>query len=177
MAFWKIPVSLVHCKGDINNMNIQSKLSKYISDEAAEKISTSAKGPSEVEVKSGIVSFILIQIKDDELNDIDRLITSASSILMEQGFMIVSVVSSLVVATIGFPVREVENPIKICERVVKELAGKHPHELKLLYGSLSGKYGAFGHPKSKRFGPILPKFGELLNQLTALKYGELQTVK
>jgi len=126
----------------------------------------------EVGMRGGIVHLILIQIKDDNLDEVEGLLASASDILMRREFTITSVTALLIVATCGFPFRELENPKEICKQTAKELTDSHFGKLKVLYAAVAGRIGLYGHPKIKWYGPLLPKFDLMLKQLVELNYGE-----
>jgi hypothetical protein len=151
--------------------DLQDRLSKFVSADVAKDI-ISGTPSQEVEMRDCLILFILVQVNDSDLNEVGDLITSVSDILIQKRFTIVSVTSSLLLATYGFPLKEL-NPLKEgCEQVVKELTNDHPKKLKVLHGNVQGKYGLYGHPKGKTFGPILPKFDSILKQLVELSYGE-----
>jgi hypothetical protein len=125
---------------------MKTPLSKYISCHAIEGVIPDNK--SSLEARDMTISFILIQIKDDDLSGLEHSVTSVCDIILRREFMVDSVISSLIVATVGFPMKEIENPLQNCKQLAEELVRNHRGKLKVLYGSLAGKFGTFGHPQN-----------------------------
>jgi hypothetical protein len=149
---------------------MENILSKYLSPETVEKL-LSGNYP-DVPMRNRIIHLLLVQVEDDNLDGVEALITSASEILMQKDFTIKCVTSSLIVAFLGFPSKEPENPVEICRQTIGELTDNHRRKLKVLYANVPGRIGGYGHPKLVTFGPIVSKFDLILKQLVELNYGE-----
>jgi hypothetical protein len=115
---------------------------------------------------------MLVQVKNDDLDETTELLASVIDVLMAKGFVIESFPVSLVIATVGFPFKEPENPAGICEQTARELTNKHSGKLKVLYANVSGRFGLFGHSKRMTYGPLVPRFDLILKHLVELNYGD-----
>ena len=149
---------------------MENIFSKYLSPKSAKRI-LSGNFP-DVPMRNRIIHLLLVQVKDDNLDGVEPLITSASEILMQKDFAIQCVTSSLIVAFLGFPSKEPENPVEICRQTIRELTDNHRGKLKVLYANVPGRIGGYGHPKRVTFGPLVPRFDLILKQLVGLNYGE-----
>lgn len=126
----------------------------------------------DVPMRNKIIHLLVIQVKDDNLDEVEALITSAVEILMQKDFVISFTAGSLITAFLGFPSKEPENPVEICRQTVRELTDNHRQKFKVLYASVPGRIGIYGHPKLATFGPLVPRFDLILKQLVELSYGE-----
>src|SRR5437764_566300 len=115
------------------------------------------------------ISFIVFQLRDDDVENVQRQLERALPIVREGGG-IFDMSSSLVMATFGIPLREESvdfeaNRALVASRLMSELGS----EIRLVHGSVSGLAGNFGIDTWLHYGAVLPNFGAILERLVELE--------
>jgi hypothetical protein len=118
------------------------------------------------------ISFIVFQLRDDDVENVQRQLERALPIMREGGG-IFDMASSLVMVIFGIPQREENvdfeaNRALVASRLMSELGP----EIRLVYGSVSGLAGTFGIDTWLHYGAVLPNFGAILERLVKLEFGQ-----
>ena len=119
------------------------------------------------------LDFILILLRDDNLDELSGLIERVTEVVPEGTGWIEHLAGSLIVITFGLALPNPEAPakrIETVERLQQSLGDKIKRLLgqsQALVGSLTSRGSRLPH-----FGSAFQSFGAMLQALAALKYGE-----
>jgi hypothetical protein len=118
------------------------------------------------------VSFIVFQVRDDDIENVRGRLARALAIVEESGAMVEHIASSLVIATFGAYPRGVvateDNRGLFASRLMSELGS----DIRLVHGATAGLVGNFGSATRLSYGSALPNFGRILERLVQLDFGQ-----
>jgi hypothetical protein len=110
------------------------------------------------------VCYILIQVRDDSAEDIQRFVCRACDILLDDGALVEAMMSSIICA--------VFEPARISvNRVVDNLLAELGQNVRIAYGRGEYLRGTFGSPRRFTYGTIFPNFSKSLLVLFEVDYG------
>jgi hypothetical protein len=127
-----------------------------------------------VEPAKAIVPYVIFQVRDDPLEDVQRYLSRAITIAVNQRSFVENVVSSIVSVVMlqpvpGFaafqPIADAQEPL--IEALLQDLGSN----VRAVYGCTEGLWGNFGSPRRFHFGAILPRVIGILDTLGRLEFG------
>lgn len=160
---------------DKRKKKVKELFSKYVSEEAIEK--TLEGKDVKDQLKKGNIDYLIMQIRGDTIEDILRLLSKSTEIIVNMNGMVSCIFSSLLFATFGFPFDEYRDASGTCEQVVNDLVSQLKKDIRVVYGSSNGLYGNLGSPRSMHFGPLLPRIEEKLKILFTLGFAESRHIE
>ena len=151
---------------------VRAAFKKYLAGEVADEL---LNNPSSLrlETQRAQVCFILLQVRDDPVDQVQAYMTHAFDIILRRNGTICDIMSSMVLAIFGHPISEEleksnDQRAKSVARLVTELGSN----IRLVHGTAEGLVGNIGTPQRFRYGALLPDFARYLNALTALEFGQ-----
>jgi hypothetical protein len=155
---------------------LRALFKKHLADEVADEL---LKNPRRLRLEThrADISFILLQVRDDPVDQAQAHMAHAMDIIMRRGGWC-DVMSSLALSVFGLPVSEdVEKSndqrAKSVARLVTELGAN----IRLVHGTTEGLIGNYGSPERFHYGPLLPGFARYLTALTSLEFGQSAEVR
>jgi hypothetical protein len=119
-------------------------------------------------------AYILLQVRDRDLDAVSGHLDSAIEILTRRGGFVTDLMSSLVLATFGLPLVDDDlgkarsQQTKAVVRLISELG----QNIRLVYGTAECLAGNVGASKHMNFGILLPDVAGKLSALLALEFGK-----
>ena len=111
-------------------------------------------------------------MRDDDIENVQKQLERALPIVIAGDGLVENVAVSLVIATFGtLPLKESEledNRARVAARLMSELGP----EIRLVHGSAVGLVGNFGTDTVIHYGSVLPNFGQILQRLLQLEFGQ-----
>lgn len=156
---------------------VRAAVKKYLAAEVADELLNNP-GSLRLETQRTQVCFILLQVRDDPVDEVSAHMTHAFDIILRRNGTICDVMSSMVLAIFGHPISEEleksnDQRAKSVARLVTELGA----DIRLVHGTVEGLVGNYGSPHRIRWGPLLPGFARYVNALTALEFGQSAEVR
>lgn len=118
------------------------------------------------------IGHIVIQARDDDLPDLERLIPKIIDGVRQHQGLIEQHTLSLVIAFFGAPAPTSVNPATLCQEAANALVENLGSEIKIVYGSGEALVGNWGHPQFSIYGARFPAFSQRLQKLCEMSYGE-----
>jgi hypothetical protein len=109
------------------------------------------------------VYYIILQVRDDSLEDTQRCLVQALEILFNQGGVVESIMSSVVFVTF--------KPDSMPARPIDAFFEALGSNVRAVYGQGGYPRGIFGSARIFRHGTILPNFNSKLEILGQLEFG------
>lgn len=133
--------------------------------------------PLRLDLQPASVCFILLQVRDDPVTEMQDHMAKALDIIQRRGG-VCDVMASMVLAIFGFPLREdpeksSDQRAKTAARLVTELGS----DIRLVYGTADGLVGNYGSLERINYGALLPGFAHYMTALTALEFGQSAEVR
>lgn len=119
-------------------------------------------------------AYILLQVRDADLDAVSGRLDSAIEILERRGAFVTDLMSSLVLATFGLPLVDDDldkarsQQTKAAARLISELG----QNIRLVYGTAECLAGNVGASQHMNFGILLPDVAGKLAALLALEFGQ-----
>jgi hypothetical protein len=151
---------------------IRAAFSHYLTDEFIDDLVNNPR-PMPTTPQPAELCFILLQVRDDPLDQAPMRMSRAIDIIARRDGMIWNVLSSITLATFGLPVSEDpekdrDQRTKSIARLVTELGS----DIRLIYGTADGLLANSGSSQRFHYGPVLPDFQRYLDALTKLEFGQ-----
>ena len=126
-----------------------------------------------LETQRAQVCFILLQVRDDPVDQVSAHMTHAFDIILRRNGTICDIMSSMVLAIFGHPISEdpeksSDQRAKSVARLVTELGAN----IRLVHGTTEGLVGNYGSQDRVHWGALLPGFARYMTALTALEFGQ-----
>ena len=155
---------------------LRALFKRYLADEVADELLKNPRG-LRLETQRADISFILLQVRDDPVDQAQAHIAYAMDIIMRRGGWC-DVMSSLVLSVFGLPFSEDaeksnDQRAKSVARLVTELGTN----IRLVHGAAEGLIGNYGSPQRFHYGPLLPGFARYTTALSALEFGQSAEVR
>ena len=144
--------------------------SPYLSPELIEKLVTTpeALGPS---IQQAMIPFIILQVRDDDVGQVPGYLDQAFEAVEDAGGMVMSIMSSVVAAAFGIPVRVPdEEAIAQRNQAVTRLRDDLGSNVRAVFGCADGLYGNVG-TRRMTYQALIPDFGGNLERLLRLEFG------
>jgi hypothetical protein len=130
-----------------------------------------------LETRRADISFILLQVRDDPVEQAQAHAAQAMDIIMRRGGWC-DMMSSLVLAVFGLPTsddleKSNDQRAKSVARLVTELGAN----IRLVHGTTSGLVGTYGSPQRFHYGALLPGFAQYVTPLMALEFGQSAEIR
>lgn len=153
-----------------------SFLSKFVNPEALEKI-TKGKDPTlESFQKAGLITFMITQVNDAPLSKLKELQKDVVLSILETKGVIDCIISSIMVATFGFPFEDSKNARELCESTARTLLKLLKHDIKIIHGQEESFFANLGSPRIFRYGPIISDLSGKFSLLNKLEFGQILKV-
>ena len=156
---------------------IHALIRKYLSDEVADEL---LNNPSRVrlETQRTDICFILMQIRDDPVDQVQAHLETAFDIIIRRDGTICDQMSSFVLSIFGHPIeidpeRASDQRAKSVARLVTELGSN----IRLVHGTAAGLVGNIGSQQRFHYGVLLPNFARYMSALTALEFGQSAEIR
>jgi adenylate cyclase len=156
---------------------VRAAFMKYLSPELVDRLS---RNPDRVrlEVARADICFILLQVRDDPVDQVSAHIAHAMDIIIQCDGTVCDIMSSMVLAIFGLPLREdpeksSDQRAKSVARLVTELGTN----IRLVYGTTEGLVGNYGSSDRFHWGPLLPGFARYMTALMALEFGQSAEIR
>jgi hypothetical protein len=154
---------------------IKRAFSGYIPEEALESIT--GKNSLHCEFKDGEINYLIMQVRDDRTQEVPTLIAKASEIILSMNGVIVCILSSLLVATFGFPFEKNEDGFAKCEKTANYLLDRLRGDSRVIFGKSKGLYGNLGSSRCAHYGPLVPGMAGRLEALLQLEFGQSRHIE
>lgn len=151
------------------------RLSKFVDSEALEKIAAGKMPDFEI-FKEGIINFLITQVKDTPLSSFQALQSDVITTILENKGFVDCIMSSIIIATFGFPFEDRKNAGELCENTARTLLNLRKHDIRIIYGEEKGTFGNIGCSRLFRYGPLISNVDRKLSLLNKLEYGKLLKV-
>jgi hypothetical protein len=156
---------------------MRAAFGRYLSKEAIDKILDNPE-PLKLDMKAATIHFVLFQVSDDDLGNIQALLSRAIDIALEFEGM-VDIFSSTLMATFGYPrIAHSRYPNEDFESLSMGLAAKLVEDMgrdvRAVYGSAEGAIGNLGNQRRFSYGPAIPGFHRILAHLGELDFGTVE---
>ena len=151
----------------------------FLSPQASDKIANellNGSVPNKPDLKAATIEFVCVSVQGDTPEITAERMTITSDIAVQNGGVIFSQISGIVIIAYGILVSgpdDTEKRGKLCESLRATLAGN----VKIVHGKAHGHFGNLGSPRRVAFSFILPSFLKVLSNLAALPYGEIREFK
>jgi len=155
---------------------LRNAFSKYVPADIFDSIMAGKLNAIELPFKKGLINFIIIQLKEEPIEELQNLHKEVVSTILENNGFVVGIISTIVLATFGFPFQDDKNAAGLCEHTGYSLLKSLGDQIKVIYGSDEGFYGNIGTSKYSNYGPLIPRFNNKLSFLMNLEYGKLMKI-
>ena len=154
---------------------LRSAFSQYVASEVIDELINK---PSGTAPQPAELCFILLQVRDDPVDQVPAHIAKAYDIIMRRQGAVWGVMSSMALATFGMPFsddpeKDHDQRAKSVARLVTELGS----DIRLVHGTVDGLIGRYGGETRSVYGPLLPEFQHYVSALTALEFGQSAQVR
>ena len=146
-------------------------LSKYITDDALDKIKKGELPPKPLP-QNGNITYLIVQMKDDTVAKTSSIIKKVIKIIMKNDGFAACYLSSFVIATFGFPFNDDEDAYTLCKNTCEMLINDLKSEIKILYGVDEGIFDDWGEADLAVYGPIISNVSEKIDMLLKLDFGK-----
>ena len=151
---------------------VRAAFTKYLADEVADELLNNPRSPR-LETQRADISFILLQVRDDPLDQVQAHMANAIDIVLRRNGTVCDIMSSMAMAIFGHPISEdldksSDQRVKSVARLVTELGTN----VRLVHGTTEGLVGNVGSPHRLTYGALLPGFARYMTALTALEFGQ-----
>lgn len=152
--------------------DLRAAFTRHLADEVIDELINNPR-PLQAEPRPARLSFILLQVRDDPVEQAPALMSKAFDIIVRRDGIVWGVASSIALASFGSlfsddPDRDRDQRAKSVARLETELGSN----VRLIYGSVDGLLGNCGSSERFHYGPMLPGFARYLTALTALEFGQ-----
>jgi hypothetical protein len=151
---------------------LRAVFKKYLADEVADELLNNPRS-LRLETQRAQVCFILLQVRDDPVDQVSAHMTHAFDIILRRNGTICDIMSSMVLAIFRHPISEDpeksnDQRAKSVARLVTELGAN----IRLVHGTTEGLVGNYGAQGRVHWGALLPGFARYMTALTALEFGQ-----
>jgi hypothetical protein len=151
-------------------------LSKYLSPEAIDSLVQNPIRPGR-DLRAAEIDFLVLQVRDDVLEDVPKLLESPFRIVMDFDGTIWSVMSSVVNVVFGIPVGDgKDDHADRCARAAARLVEELGSNVRVVFGTAKGLHGAMGSEQRLVYGAVVPNFASILERLIKLEFGRLTRI-
>ena len=164
-------------KGWRERAAVRAALEKYLAPALVRRLSSQ---PDELrlETQRADICFILLQVRDDPVDQVSAHMTHAFDIILRRNGTICDIMSSMVLAIFGHPIsEEPEKSSDQCAKSVARLITELGVNIRLVHGTAAGLVGNYGAPDRFHWGPLLPGFAQYVTALMALEFGQSAEVR
>src|SRR5690348_11350840 len=146
---------------------MRTAFSQYVANEVFDELINK---PSDAAPQPTELCFILLQVRDDPVDQLPAHLAKAFDIIMRRQGAVWGVMSSMALATFGLPFsddpeKDHDQRAKSVARLVTELGP----DIRLIHGTVDGLIGRYGGEGRSVYGPLLPNFQRYVGALTALE--------
>ena len=144
--------------------------SRYLSPEMIEDL---VKRPERLRpnLQPAMIPYIILQVRDDDLARVGGLLDQAFEAVMDADGAIMSVMSSVVTAAFGMPVRVPDDEaIAQRDKAMARLRGDLGPNVRTVFGCADGLYGGVG-TRRMSYQALIPDFSTPLERLLRLEFG------
>lgn len=152
--------------------SVQETFSQYIPADRLKEILSAQDRKNSDEMQRCPISFILLQIKDERMDDLKDMLSKVTEVLCKNNGFITGIISNTILAIFGFPPENDQNSVVDLENVVTSLLKAVEENVRLVYGKKEGLLGNFGTAERLYYGPIFKNFDDVLLALRKVDYGE-----
>jgi hypothetical protein len=166
---------------DRKKRRVESELRRFASYLSPDAVKALADGsPREPASERGEIPFVLLQVRDDKAEHVERHLARAMARVRESGG-VADMMSSLVFVIFGFPrdawasmpeKPSIENGRRLSTALLQEMGA----DVKVLYGTATGLVGNLGGSHNLHYGAAIPNFGALVAKLVQLEFGKVERV-
>jgi hypothetical protein len=125
------------------------------------------------QLRSMTIHYALIWLNEIPHERVSPLARDVVSLLRQHHGGIASILLPIILATFASPADMVPNAGANMFAAAESLIATFPASVKLVYGSVPGKYGMHGCPVAAYFGPLIPLFTERTQRLLSLAFGDM----
>lgn len=118
------------------------------------------------------IVYMVIQVRDDPIDNVPAIISKVVQIIIDNGGIVTTICSSLIVATFCFSIDNKIDGLDSCNKAVRLLLDCIGDNIKIVYGIKDGLYGNLGSPIRMQYGPLIPSIASDLEALFMLHFGE-----
>lgn len=124
--------------------------------------------------KSWRGAYVLLQVRDTDLNSVSDRLDSAIDILSRRGGYVTDLMSSLVLTTFGLPLvdDDLDKARSQQTKAVARLISEFNQDIRLVYGTAECLAGNVGASQHMNFGILLPGIADKLSTLLSLEFGK-----
>ena len=149
---------------------IQDIFLKYVSRKTYNEILSGKHIPSLGQLKTALIHYVLIEVKDQPIERTSELITSAVEILETKKMVVDTIFSNLIVSTLGLHTLAKDPRIHL-QDVSDSLLKNLGNDIKIATGEAEGLVGLWGTPTCLCHGPLIPNFLSKIVVLNGVQYG------
>jgi hypothetical protein len=162
--------------GKQRHEEVRNIFSKYIPKDTLDNIIEGKHNMMEPNHKKGLINFIIIQLKEEPIEELHNLHKPVVSTILENKGFIAGIISTIIFATFGFPFQDDKNSANLNEQTAFSLLKNLGNNIKVVYGSDEGFYGNVGNSKYHNYSPLIHEFNKKLDFLINLEYGKIMKV-
>ncbi len=156
---------------------VRAAFMKYLSPDLVARLAHSP-DPLRPQVERADLCFILLQVHDDPVDQVQAHMTHAFDIVLRQNGTICDVMCSMVTVIFGHPIPEApeksnHHRAESVARLMSDLGAN----IRLVHGTAEGLVGNYGSPDRIHWGPLLPGFAQYVNALMALEFGQSAEIR
>lgn len=160
-----------------DEVKLRAQATRRLADEVADELVRRPRLPR-VGLASAPVRFILLQVRDEPVEQAAAAIATAIDLIERRSGMVTDVMASMVLAAFGLPEsddaeKDRDQQAKAIARLVTELGP----DVRLVHGAADGLVGTFGSAQHMHYGPLLPGFARYMAALIALEFGQSAEVR
>ncbi len=146
-------------------------LSPYLTKQAIDELVKMRDRPSPTP-RQATIPYIILQVRDDDLAQASGYLGKAFEAVLDSNGAIMSVMSSVVAATFGIPIRDphsgsIDQRNQAVARLLRDLGPN----VRVVSGRADGLFGTVGGPRRFDFAALIPDFGRSLESLLRLDFG------
>ncbi len=147
------------------------RLANFLKEEAVDDAIEKQYDVTGEQFSKGIINYMVVEVREEPFSRMQRLHNAVvTEILNRKGF-VSDIISSITIATFGFPFEDPATGLESCEEAVNFLLKQLDDQIKILYGSEEGQFGNQGAESCHHYGPIISQFSKKLSLLADLEYG------
>lgn len=129
---------------------------------------------SETNLKRGLTIFLLVQVRESDLEQVRNIVSKAISNIVDNNGVIQSIMSSIILATFGFPFEGLNNAFAECEKTGHQLLEIYQNDIRVLYGNSEAIFYELTANQYFNYTTLIPKFNAILDTLFSLEYGTIR---
>ena len=154
----------------LERLRVEREFEKHVAPGVLELLEKPVKEFSTENIERKHFQFIIVGVAERDLDDIPETIGKVVSTLSRHNATLLSIASSLIVATLGWPFPQ-NDSAELRMTLVAALLADNANRARIAHGQCLGLVGNLGAEGNRRYGGIIPEFSGIIKKLSDTQFG------